>query len=163
MTGSTYSVRTACHFARFTPVSDFFRHTFCTVHTVHSVCSHLIISSLCVDASLFIYQLQSHITSSAQSLLSHSRTPATVGGLQGDRRKHGLVVRSKTLRRGAPVSRLGGPHGPPEACRWRWVGADASTVKAHRSSPGLEGVNDFDAVLSVGPLVALEESPAPST
>ena len=52
---STYSVRTAGHFARFTPDSDFFHHTFCTVH---SVCSHLIISSLCV--------LQSHITSSAQ-------------------------------------------------------------------------------------------------
>ena len=27
----------------FTPDSDFFHHTFCTVHTVHSVCSHLII------------------------------------------------------------------------------------------------------------------------
>ncbi len=36
---STYSERTACHFARFTPDSDFFHHTFYTVHTVHSVCS----------------------------------------------------------------------------------------------------------------------------
>ena len=41
--------------------------------------------------------------------------------------------------------------------------ADASTAKAHRPSPGLEGVNDFDAVLHVGPLVALVESPAPPT
>jgi len=32
-------VRTSCHFARFTPDSDFFHHTFCTVRTVHSVCS----------------------------------------------------------------------------------------------------------------------------
>ena len=31
------TVHTACHFARFTPDSDFFHHTFCTVHTVHSV------------------------------------------------------------------------------------------------------------------------------
>ena len=37
----TYSVRTACHFARFTPDSDFFHHTFCMVHTVHTVCSEL--------------------------------------------------------------------------------------------------------------------------
>ena len=36
---STYWVRTAGHFARFTPNSDFFHHTFCTVHTVHIVCS----------------------------------------------------------------------------------------------------------------------------
>ena len=36
---STYWVRTAGHFARFTPVSDFFYHTFCTLHTVHIVCS----------------------------------------------------------------------------------------------------------------------------
>ena len=36
---SSYSVRTACHFARFTPVQTSFLHTFCTVHTVHSVCS----------------------------------------------------------------------------------------------------------------------------
>jgi hypothetical protein len=34
------AVRTAGHFTRFTPDSDFFHHTFCTVHTVHSVCSH---------------------------------------------------------------------------------------------------------------------------
>jgi hypothetical protein len=33
------SVRTAGHFARYTPDSDFFLHTFCTVHTVHTVCS----------------------------------------------------------------------------------------------------------------------------
>ena len=45
---STYWVRTASHFVRFTPDSDFFHHTFCTVHTVNSVWSHLIItSSLC--------------------------------------------------------------------------------------------------------------------
>jgi len=36
---STYWLRTAGHFARFTPDSDFFHHTFCTVHTVHTVCS----------------------------------------------------------------------------------------------------------------------------
>jgi hypothetical protein len=44
-----------------------------------------------------------------------------------------------------------------------WVVADASTEKARRPSPGLEGVNDFDAVLPMDPLVALEESPAPPT
>jgi len=33
------SVRTSCHFARLTPDTDFFHHTSCTVHTVHSVCS----------------------------------------------------------------------------------------------------------------------------
>jgi hypothetical protein len=38
-------------------------------------------------------------------------------------------------------------------------GADASTAKARRPSPGLEGVNDFDAVILMDPLVALEESP----
>ncbi len=43
------------------------------------------------------------------------------------------------------------------------VVADASTAKARRPSPGLEGVNDFDAVLPMDPLVALEESPAPPT
>ena len=36
---STYQVRTACHFARFTTDSDFFNHTFCTVYTIQSVCS----------------------------------------------------------------------------------------------------------------------------
>ena len=41
--------------------------------------------------------------------------------------------------------------------------ADASTAKARKPSTGLEGVNDFDAVLPVGPLVALKESPASST
>ena len=45
---SSYWVRTADHFARLTPDSDFFHHTFCTVHTVHSVCSHLILPSLSV-------------------------------------------------------------------------------------------------------------------
>ena len=39
---STYSLCTACHFARFTPDSDFFHHTFCTVHTVHSVHNSLL-------------------------------------------------------------------------------------------------------------------------
>ena len=34
--------------------------------------------------------------------------------------------------------------------------ADASIAKERRPSPGLEGVNDFDVVLPVGPLVALE-------
>ena len=43
------AVRTACHFARFTPDSDFFHHKFCTVDIVQSVCSP---PSLCVDASL---------------------------------------------------------------------------------------------------------------
>jgi hypothetical protein len=43
------------------------------------------------------------------------------------------------------------------------VVADASTAKARKPSPGLEAVNDFDAVLPVGPLVALKESPAPPT
>ncbi len=38
-------------------------------------------------------------------------------------------------------------------------GVDASTAKARRPSPGLEGVNDFDAVILMDPLVALEESP----
>jgi hypothetical protein len=33
------AVRTVGHFARFTPDSAFFHHTFCTVHTVHIVCS----------------------------------------------------------------------------------------------------------------------------
>ena len=33
------AVPTACHFARFTPDSDFFHHTFFTVYTVHSVWS----------------------------------------------------------------------------------------------------------------------------
>jgi hypothetical protein len=41
--------------------------------------------------------------------------------------------------------------------------ADASTAKARKSSPGLEGVNDFNAVLPVGHLVALVESPVPLT
>ena len=39
LVGSDTSVRTACHFARFTPDLDFFHHTFFTVHAVHSVSS----------------------------------------------------------------------------------------------------------------------------
>ena len=75
-------------------------------------------------------------------------------------------MRSKKLCRGAPVSRCGGFHGPPEGGfhgSGGWVEADASTAKARKPSPGLEGVNDFDAVLPVGPLVALKESPVPPT
>ncbi len=41
--------------------------------------------------------------------------------------------------------------------------ADASKAKARKPSPGLEGVDDFDVVLPVDPLVALAESPAPLT
>ena len=41
--------------------------------------------------------------------------------------------------------------------------ADASKAKARKPSPGLEGVNDFDVMLPVDPLVALAESPAPLT
>ena len=37
--------------------------------------------------------------------------------------------------------------------------ADASTAKARNPSPGLEDVNDFAAVLPIGPLAALVESP----
>ena len=40
---------------------------------------------------------------------------------------------------------------------------DASKAKARKPSPGLEVVNDFDAVLPVDPLVVLFESPAPLT
>jgi hypothetical protein len=43
------------------------------------------------------------------------------------------------------------------------VVANASTAKERKPSPGLEGVNDFDAVLPVGPLTAQKESPAPLT
>ena len=41
--------------------------------------------------------------------------------------------------------------------------ADASIAKARNPSPDLEGENDFAAVLPVGPLVALAESPTPLT
>jgi hypothetical protein len=44
-----------------------------------------------------------------------------------------------------------------------WVVADASKAKARNPSPGLEGVNDFTAVLPIGRMVALAESSTPLT
>ena len=65
---STYSVRTAGHFARFTPDSDFFHHTFCTVHTVHTIWSSYHPFTLCwcltLVVNLLLTTIVHHIFSS---------------------------------------------------------------------------------------------------